>query len=66
MPHSSNGHATQLLWSTLIQFKCVPADLFPDYLEQEARKGKGAFIQAMWTVIGKPKLYNLVTKTWTE
>ncbi|GFY00039.1 hypothetical protein TNCV_1341371 [Trichonephila clavipes] len=43
-----------------------PADLFHDYLEQEARKGKGAFIQAMWTVIGKPKLYNLVTKAWTE
>ncbi|GFW99376.1 hypothetical protein TNCV_3006781 [Trichonephila clavipes] len=36
-----------------------PADLFHDYLEQEARKGKGAFIQAVWTVIGKPKLYNL-------
>ncbi|GFW11800.1 hypothetical protein TNCV_4100121 [Trichonephila clavipes] len=43
-----------------------PADLFNDYLEQEARKGKGVFIQAVWTVIGKPKLYNLVTKAWTE
>ncbi|GFW62906.1 hypothetical protein TNCV_4452551 [Trichonephila clavipes] len=43
-----------------------PADLFHDYLEQEARKGKGAFIQAVWTVFGKPKLYNLVTKAWTE
>ncbi|GFT06237.1 hypothetical protein TNCV_800511 [Trichonephila clavipes] len=43
-----------------------PADLFLDYLEQEARKGKGAFIQAVWTVVGKPKLYNLVTKAWTE
>ncbi|GFU04400.1 hypothetical protein TNCV_95961 [Trichonephila clavipes] len=43
MPRSSSDHATQLLWSRLIQFKCVPADLFHDYLEQEARKGKGAF-----------------------
>ncbi|GFV33267.1 hypothetical protein TNCV_1497891 [Trichonephila clavipes] len=43
-----------------------PADLFHDYLEQEDRKGKGAFIQGVWTVIGKPKLYNLVTKAWTE
>ncbi|GFV71836.1 hypothetical protein TNCV_2457711 [Trichonephila clavipes] len=61
-----SNHVTQLLWSRLIQFKCVPADLFYDYLEQEARKGKGDFIQAVWTVIGKPKLYNLVTKAWTE
>ncbi|GFX59181.1 hypothetical protein TNCV_936961 [Trichonephila clavipes] len=43
-----------------------PADLFHDYLEREASKGKRAFIQAVWTVIGKPKLYNLVTKAWTE
>ncbi|GFX70710.1 hypothetical protein TNCV_1032381 [Trichonephila clavipes] len=43
-----------------------PADFFDDYLDQEASKGKGAFIQAVWTVIGKPKLYNLVTKVWTE
>ncbi|GFU33737.1 hypothetical protein TNCV_2048031 [Trichonephila clavipes] len=43
-----------------------PADLFPDYMEQEARKGKGVFIQAVWTVICKPKLCNLVTKAWTE
>ncbi|GFW62768.1 hypothetical protein TNCV_2625311 [Trichonephila clavipes] len=41
-------------------------DLFHDYLEQEARKGNRAFFQAVWTVIAKPKLYNLVTKTWTE
>ncbi|GFY04952.1 hypothetical protein TNCV_2176081 [Trichonephila clavipes] len=61
-----SNHATKLLWSRLIQFKCVTADLFHDYLEQEARKGKGAFIQDMWTVIGKPKLYNLVTKDLTE
>ncbi|GFY31528.1 hypothetical protein TNCV_4693721 [Trichonephila clavipes] len=43
-----------------------PADLFQGNLEQEASKGKGAFIQAVWTVIGKPKLYNLLTKAWTE
>ncbi|GFV87165.1 hypothetical protein TNCV_5113831 [Trichonephila clavipes] len=48
-------------------YTCLePADLSHDYLEKEASKGKGAFIQAVWTVIGKPKLYNLVTKTWTE
>ncbi|GFU33769.1 hypothetical protein TNCV_7621 [Trichonephila clavipes] len=33
-----------------------PADLLPDYLEPEARKGKGVFIQAVWTVICKSKL----------
>ncbi|GFU03513.1 uncharacterized protein TNCV_2257301 [Trichonephila clavipes] len=59
-------HEPQILWSRLIQFKCVPEDLFHDYMEQEARKGKGSFIQAMWTVIGKPKSYNLLTKAWTE
>ncbi|GFT36830.1 hypothetical protein TNCV_174451 [Trichonephila clavipes] len=42
------------------------ADLFHDYLEQEARKAKEVFIPAMWTVIGKPNLYNLMTKAWTE
>ncbi|GFT45305.1 hypothetical protein TNCV_2452281 [Trichonephila clavipes] len=26
-----------------------PADFFHDYLEKEASKGKGTFIQAMWT-----------------
>ncbi|GFY09801.1 hypothetical protein TNCV_3697631 [Trichonephila clavipes] len=39
-----------------------PADLFLDYLGKESSKGNGAFIQAVWTVIGKPKLFNLVTK----
>ncbi|GFU86743.1 hypothetical protein TNCV_1294031 [Trichonephila clavipes] len=43
----------------------VPADLFHDYLEQEARKGKVVFIQAMRYIIDKPKLYDLVTKAWT-
>ncbi|GFU75232.1 hypothetical protein TNCV_2056751 [Trichonephila clavipes] len=43
-----------------------PADVFHDYLEQEASKEKGAFIQAVWTVIGKPKLYNLVNRALTE
>ncbi|GFU12475.1 hypothetical protein TNCV_4244371 [Trichonephila clavipes] len=39
-----------------------PADFFHNYLEQEASKGKGAFIQAVWTVIAKTKLYNSVNK----
>ncbi|GFS61265.1 hypothetical protein TNIN_128461 [Trichonephila inaurata madagascariensis] len=43
-----------------------PADVFHEYLEQEATKGKGAFIKAVWNVIGKSKLYNLVHRAWTE
>ncbi|GFX86150.1 hypothetical protein TNCV_2560321 [Trichonephila clavipes] len=39
-------------------------DMIYDYLEQEA--SKGIFIQAVWIVIGKPSLYNLVTRAWTE
>ncbi|GFV57258.1 hypothetical protein TNCV_2822751 [Trichonephila clavipes] len=39
-----------------------PVDFFHDYLEQKASKGKGAFFQAVWTVIGKPRLYNLLNK----
>ncbi|GFV96538.1 hypothetical protein TNCV_3260021 [Trichonephila clavipes] len=42
------------------------AGFFHDYLEQKVSEGKGAFIQAVWTVIGKPRLYNLLTKAWTE
>ncbi|GFX86144.1 hypothetical protein TNCV_2560261 [Trichonephila clavipes] len=43
-----------------------PVDMVYDYLEQEANKGKGTFIQAVWIVIGKPSLYNLLTRAWTE
>ncbi|GFW39597.1 hypothetical protein TNCV_3187681 [Trichonephila clavipes] len=43
-----------------------PADMSHDYLEQETRKGKSAFIQAVWIMINKPRLYNLVTRAWTE
>ncbi|GFT98848.1 hypothetical protein TNCV_3792591 [Trichonephila clavipes] len=39
-----------------------PANFFHDYLEQEASKG----IQALWTVIAKPRMYNLFNKAWTE
>ncbi|GFY63650.1 hypothetical protein TNIN_84621 [Trichonephila inaurata madagascariensis] len=35
-----------------------------DYMEREAAKGKGAFIQALWTEYAKPKLYGLVYKAW--
>ncbi|GFX05893.1 hypothetical protein TNCV_1785261 [Trichonephila clavipes] len=34
-----------------------PPDLDSHYLEQEAAKGKGAFIQALWTHYAIPKLY---------
>ncbi|GFU86738.1 hypothetical protein TNCV_1293981 [Trichonephila clavipes] len=43
-----------------------PAELFHDYLEQEARKGKGAFIQAVSNVKCKPKLYNFWIKALIE
>ncbi|GFV87166.1 hypothetical protein TNCV_5113841 [Trichonephila clavipes] len=54
-----------------------PADLDSDYIEQEAIKGKGAFILALWTQYAIPKLYGLVYKarrqygaqnltTWTQ
>ncbi|GFY28330.1 hypothetical protein TNCV_4396621 [Trichonephila clavipes] len=33
-----------------------PVDVFHDYLDQDASKRKGAFIQAVWTVIDKPRL----------
>ncbi|GFU88364.1 hypothetical protein TNCV_847571 [Trichonephila clavipes] len=41
-----------------------PADLHNDYLVQEAVKGKGAFIQAIWNVHANPKLYSLAYKAW--
>ncbi|GFX12275.1 hypothetical protein TNCV_63211 [Trichonephila clavipes] len=37
-----------------------------DYKEQEAIKGKDAFIQALWFVYAKPKLYGLVYKSWRQ
>ncbi|GFS56048.1 hypothetical protein TNIN_127741 [Trichonephila inaurata madagascariensis] len=49
-------------------FECFsyfePVDLHSDYMEREASKGKGAFIQALWTEYAKPKLYGLVYKAW--
>ncbi|GFS97966.1 hypothetical protein TNCV_2019041 [Trichonephila clavipes] len=36
-----------------------PADLDSDYIEQEAAKGKGGFIQALWTQYAIPKLYGV-------
>ncbi|GFY58644.1 hypothetical protein TNIN_199211 [Trichonephila inaurata madagascariensis] len=46
-------------------FSCFqPADLCSDYLEQEAAKGNGAFIQALWTLHAKSKLYCLAYKAW--
>ncbi|GFW39598.1 hypothetical protein TNCV_3187691 [Trichonephila clavipes] len=43
-----------------------PADLDSDYIEQEAAKGKGTFIQAQWTQHVIPKLYGLVYKAWRQ
>ncbi|GFT67678.1 hypothetical protein TNCV_3001161 [Trichonephila clavipes] len=41
-----------------------PKDVSSDYLEQEASKGKGAFIQALWTLSAKSNLYRLAYKAW--
>ncbi|GFV00751.1 hypothetical protein TNCV_1385701 [Trichonephila clavipes] len=41
-----------------------PKDMSSDYLEQEASKGKGAFIQALWTLYAKSNLYRLTYKAW--
>ncbi|GFW95393.1 hypothetical protein TNCV_2971151 [Trichonephila clavipes] len=39
-------------------------DVSSDYLEQEASKEKGAFIQALWTLYAKSNLYRLIYKAW--
>ncbi|GFW87459.1 hypothetical protein TNCV_1301041 [Trichonephila clavipes] len=41
-----------------------PKDVSKDYMEQEASKGKGAFIQALWTLYAKSSLYRLAYKAW--
>ncbi|GFS93438.1 uncharacterized protein TNCV_2628211 [Trichonephila clavipes] len=41
-----------------------PRDMDSEYMEQESVKGKGAFIQALWTQCAIPKLYGLVYKAW--
>ncbi|GFU71173.1 hypothetical protein TNCV_4506961 [Trichonephila clavipes] len=41
-----------------------PKDVSSDYLEQEASKGKGAFIQVLWTLYAKSNLYCLAHKVW--
>ncbi|GFX09244.1 uncharacterized protein TNCV_1068301 [Trichonephila clavipes] len=41
-----------------------PKDVSSDYVEQEASKGKGAFIQALWTLYAKSSLYRLAYKAW--
>ncbi|GFX86149.1 hypothetical protein TNCV_2560311 [Trichonephila clavipes] len=43
-----------------------PADLDSDYIEQEAAKGKGAFLQALWSQYAIPKLYGLVYNSWRQ
>ncbi|GFX05895.1 uncharacterized protein TNCV_1785281 [Trichonephila clavipes] len=42
-----------------------PPDLDSHYLEQEAAKGKGAFIQALWTHYAIPKLYDCYQRAQT-
>ncbi|GFU53775.1 hypothetical protein TNCV_3472211 [Trichonephila clavipes] len=39
-------------------------DVSSDFLEQEAAKGKGAFIQALCTLYAKSNLYHLAYKAW--
>ncbi|GFU16611.1 hypothetical protein TNCV_204151 [Trichonephila clavipes] len=41
-----------------------PKDVSSNYLEQEASKGKGAFIQALLTLYAKSNLYRLAYKAW--
>ncbi|GFX87196.1 hypothetical protein TNCV_2059671 [Trichonephila clavipes] len=41
-----------------------PKDVPSDYVEQEASKGKRAFIQALWTLYAKSSLYRLAYKAW--
>ncbi|GFS69464.1 hypothetical protein TNCV_3893571 [Trichonephila clavipes] len=41
-----------------------PKDVSSDYVEQEASKGEGAFIQALWTLYAKSSLYRLAYKAW--
>ncbi|GFY29761.1 hypothetical protein TNCV_1813381 [Trichonephila clavipes] len=41
-----------------------PKDVSSDYVEQEASKGKRAFIQALWTLYAKSSLYRLAYKAW--
>ncbi|GFX53931.1 hypothetical protein TNCV_1154621 [Trichonephila clavipes] len=41
-----------------------PKDVSSDYVEQEASKGKGAFIQALWTLYATSSLYRLAYKAW--
>ncbi|GFX44394.1 hypothetical protein TNCV_1130101 [Trichonephila clavipes] len=43
-----------------------PADLDSEFMEQEATKEKGAFVQALWTQYAIPKLYFLVYKAWRQ
>ncbi|GFS95411.1 hypothetical protein TNCV_409771 [Trichonephila clavipes] len=40
--------------------------LYSDYVDEEDVKGKGAFIQAIWTVFAKLRSYNLANKTWEQ
>ncbi|GFV01883.1 hypothetical protein TNCV_4978351 [Trichonephila clavipes] len=41
-----------------------PKDVSSDYVEQEVSKGKGSFIQALWTLYAKSSLYRLAYKAW--
>ncbi|GFV14724.1 hypothetical protein TNCV_2586971 [Trichonephila clavipes] len=41
-----------------------PKDVSSDYVEQDASKGKGSFIQALWTLYAKSSLYRLIYKAW--
>ncbi|GFT36634.1 uncharacterized protein TNCV_3979291 [Trichonephila clavipes] len=51
-------------WQAIAFARSEPKDVSSDYVEQEASKGKGAFIQALWTLYAKSSLYRLAYKAW--
>ncbi|GFX02763.1 hypothetical protein TNCV_4437451, partial [Trichonephila clavipes] len=58
-------HTAPLVKVDSIQMRiCRPFLPLPGTGGQERQRS--LYPKAMWTVIGKPKLYNLVTKAWTE
>ncbi|GFY42135.1 hypothetical protein TNIN_261851 [Trichonephila inaurata madagascariensis] len=48
----------------MIELRNETKVLIVELLIKEAVKGKGAFIQALWTLNSKSKLYRLVYKVW--
>ncbi|GFU88360.1 hypothetical protein TNCV_847531 [Trichonephila clavipes] len=59
----TGSQAHDVLWYECFSY-FERADLHNNYLKQEAVKGKGSFIQALWNVQARPKLYSLANKAW--